>query len=133
MKDRITARLRGLEVGQRAAFIERVHTSIPTVDETGAHINMIDRATVNDVLLGECMSNFSNVSPDRVRWEVAEEDTMYRLARDVVSAERVLQDEYLPQRVHFATQKIERRFSTSMGQDARGVHSTLSITVYRVT
>lgn len=136
MKDdvRIRLRMEQLQPGQSAEFSTRVFTPILPIDDEGDTIPPLDRLFVNNLLhdgftytTGRNQYGFE-MNP----YEVAEDAAMRNLGREIVCAERQLQDECRPQRVHYATQKIERRFSTAMSSEIKGVHSTLSITVYRV-
>lgn len=137
MKDDVRIRLRmaQLQPGQSAEFSTRVFSPIlPQYDENGENVASIDRLFVNDLLqFGVAYNTGRNEYGLQMPcYQVAEDAAIRSLGREIVSAERQLQDECRPQRVHYATQKIERRFSTAMSSEIKGVHSTLSITVYRV-
>jgi hypothetical protein len=122
MKDtvRIFERLASLQPGQSAEFSTRVFTPI----SADPAYHLMDRLFVNNYIGDGLAYDGDN------QYETAEHNAMQSLGQEVVRAER--QMDHQPRRVHYATQKIERRFSTSMGSEIKGVHSTLSITVYRV-
>jgi len=125
-KQRIKERLTALEVGQSCEFTTSVYTKVsqPPVSPDPSGLAML--RSINDVLTGE-----NNPNEDGEEHEHGESRALANLADAVVEVEREVQDEYRPQRTHFAAVGVRRSFDRSMGEAARGVFSVLSITVYR--